>query len=447
MEQNFLQLFNQYWQVHFAELNPSGSRLIVAVSGGVDSIVLTYVLHGLGFDFLIAHCNFHLRGEESNRDENFVKRFAESIGKEIVCIDFDTIHYAKEKKIGVEEAARELRYSWFRQLADDYKIEGKPLPILVAHHANDNIETVLMNFFRGCGIAGLHGILPVNNGIYRPLLFAKRKDIVSYALSQKLNWVEDSTNSEEKYARNFLRNSIIPELKENYPTIEDNLLANIHRFTDVEKIYNKHISLIKSLLCKKTNDTYIVDIEKLKTETSFQTILFEIFKDFGFSSNQTNELVKLLDADSGAKIESISHIVWKDRSTLIISDKETSASEDFIFEREDSIVQLTDGSKISRENIQNVATNDTVILDMEKLNFPLKIRRWKEGDVFYPKGMQGKKKLAKYFIDLKIPTPIKHQIWLVTSNEEIVWIAGYRADRRFTASDRTIHSIQLSFIK
>lgn len=446
MEQIFLQAFQQNWQIHFPDLQPSNSRFIVAVSGGVDSVVLAHILKDLGFDFIIAHCNFHLRGEESNRDENFVKDFAKRLEKSITCKDFDTVNYADECKLSIEEAARELRYKWFRELAEEHKLGEKPLPFFVAHHANDNIETVLMNFFRGCGIAGLHGILPINNGIYRPLLFAKRKDIISYALSHQLEWVEDSTNIEEKYRRNFLRHSVIPELQENYPTIEDNLLENIKRFREVESLYNSYIGQIKEQILQYDNGVCKIEIAALKCQNNLSTIVYELFKDFGFSTNQTSEIIKLIDADSGAKLQSDSFTIWKDRTVLIVATNTGSSLESLIFEESDTELELQDGSSLTIVELSSEnSNNNTIVLDKEKLHFPLKIRHWQEGDFFYPNGMLGKKKLAKFFVDLKIPSPVKHKIWVLTSDDQIVWIMGYRADRRFLADQSNANPLVLKY--
>lgn len=437
MEHTFIQAFRQYWQLHFDALQPSDSSLIVAVSGGVDSVVLTHVLHELNFNFTIAHCNFHLRDAESDRDENFVRQYAAHIGKPFVCKHFDTVAYADECKLGIEEAARELRYTWFRQLADAQKIGEKSLPIFVAHHANDNVETVLMNFFRGCGIAGLHGILPIKDGIYRPLLFAKRKEIVSYALSQKLNWIEDSSNLDEKYRRNFLRNNIIPELKENFPTIEDNVLENIAKFQEVEMIYNSYIDHFKKAVLQKDGADYHLHVALLKEQKALSTCVYEVFKNFGFAATQTSEIIKLLDADSGARLASPTHTIWKDRTMLIVSPIGSHHDETIWLQDSAREIQLPDGTILSKESVINTSSNNTIVLDYNKLQFPLEIRHWRDGDYFYPNGMKGKKKLAKYFIDQKIPNPIKQKIWLVVSGEDIVWVVGHRADRRFVAQEET----------
>ncbi len=444
VEHPFLQTFRQYWQLHFAALIPSETELIVAVSGGVDSVVLAYVLQHVGFNFTIAHCNFHLRGEESNRDEQFVLDFSKKIGKHIVCKDFDTIGFAKENKLSIEEAARILRYKWFRQLAEVNKTGENVLPIFVAHHANDNIETVLMNFFRGCGIAGLHGILPVKDGIFRPLLFAKRNEIVAFALSQNLQWIEDSSNRDEKYTRNFLRNNIIPELKEHFPIVENNILENIARFKDVETIYNNYIESLKKEILQKNEQDYQLDIARLQKQPALSTVVYELFKDFGFSSSQTSEILKLLDAQVGARLESEAYTVWKDRDILIISENRKISEDVIVWNENDNEIELPDGT-ILFNNIADVGVKNTVSLDYEKLHFPLVVRHWREGDCFYPSGMNGKKKLAKFFIDLKIPNPIKQKIWIVCSDEDIVWIVGYRADQRFVSKENTKQKIKLSF--
>ncbi|MFT4203035.1 MAG: tRNA lysidine(34) synthetase TilS [Chitinophagaceae bacterium] len=453
MEHAFLQAFRQYWQTHFSEWQPCNMDSIVAVSGGVDSIVLAYVLHRLGFRFVVAHCNFHLRGEESDRDESFVQQYAKSIAKPCVSKHFDTITFAKENKLSIEEAARELRYRWFRQLAEERKTGESPLPIFVAHHANDNVETVLMNFFRGCGIAGLHGILPIRDGIYRPLLFAKRNEIVAFALSEKLQWMEDSTNRDEKYTRNFLRHDILPELKTCFPALENNILENIQRLQEVEAIYTAHIAWLKKELLDASNGTTQINIAQLKAQNPLSTILYELFKDFGFRATQTSEIIKLLDAQTGARLDSDNYTIWKDREVLVVALKENIVEDIIVWNEQDDKLELPDGSfliknsqslsvggGIDQNNYWSVpppTSKDSVQLDYDKLRFPLQVRHWRDGDVFYPTGMQGKKKLAKYFIDLKIPNPIKEKIWMLTSENNIVWIIGYRVDRRYAATEKS----------
>ena len=343
----------------------------------------------------------------------------------------------------MEEAARELRYDWFRQIADEYKISENPLPIFVAHHANDSIETLLINLFRGCGIAGLHGILPISNDIYRPLLFAKRNDIVKYALYHHLSWVEDVTNKDEKYTRNFLRNNILPELKEHFPSIEDNLLDSMERFKSVENIYNQHIESVKKELLEKKTGYWQIDISAIKKQENLNTIVYEFFKEFGFYSKQTTEIIKLLDAQVGGKIFSQNYIIWKDRDLLIVTPSMDERERIILWNENDVAIKLNNQTIIS-QNIVPENIPSFIVLDKEKLSFPLTIRHWKEGDYFYPAGMNGKKKLAKYFVDQKIPNPIKQKIWLITSENHIVWVVGYRADQRYIATEHTKQKIYLT---
>ncbi len=271
-------------------LHPLNVKLLLAVSGGVDSVVLTDLFYKSGFEFIIAHCNFQLRGEESERDEAFVRLLGEKYGKEVLVKRFDTRQYASQNKLSVQAAARELRYTWFNEI-----MNREPLivrtemhdqasqvshftshAIVTAHNANDNIETLLFNFFRGTGIAGLHGILPMQGKVVHPLLFAKREEIVDYAKRNELSWVEDSSNISDKYTRNFFRLLLIPALKEVFPNVEDNLLHNIERFKDVEVLYQQTINNHKTKLIEQKGNELHIPVLKLKKAQPLNSIIWEI---------------------------------------------------------------------------------------------------------------------------------------------------------------------------
>lgn len=442
----FFQAFYHYWQSHFSDLEQT-SCAIVAVSGGVDSIVLADLLASLELPFVIAHCNFHLRAAESDRDQHFVEAFAGQLGRACLVKDFETTAYAAKHKIGIEEAARDLRYAWFRQLAEQYGEAHTPAPIFVAHHASDNVETVLMNFSKGCGIAGLHGILPINQCIYRPLLFATRNEIQRYALSKGLQWVEDSTNRDVHYLRNFFRNDIIPSLKERIPTLESNIVDNIQRFREVETIYQAYFSRLSASLFSPKNGMTTISIESLKSLPAIHTSVYELFSSYGFTARQTAELIKLLDSDSGSVIRSTSHEVFKDREVLMIrSLNEVVENSVIAIEEHINKTIISDNEKLVLvDSLTGEIGTKQVVLDANKLVYPLQLRHWQSGDEFYPTGMTGKKKLAKYFKDLKIPVPEKSKIWILTSAGQIVWILGYRADRRFMANASSISTLTYIF--
>ena len=464
-----LQRFQQYIQKQF-HLHPNNTKLILAVSGGVDSIVSTDLVAKSGFDFIIAHCNFQLRGEESNRDEIFVRSLENKYGKQVLVKTFDTEKYAAENKISIQEAARKLRYGWFDQLIIDngqLKNENNQQSIFniqystylaTAHHANDNIETLLINFFRGTGISGLHGI-PLKQGkIIRPLLFAKREEILTYAKENNLQWVEDSSNASDKYTRNFFRLQIIPSIKEVYPNVEDNLLHNIERLKETEILYQQAIQqCIKKLSEHKGNEVHIPILKLQKTEP-LNTIIWEIIKQYNFHTAQIDEVKKLFDAENGSYIASSSHRIIKNRSWLIIAPIETEQAQNILIEKPDKKIKFESGilelEKLQTTNHKLQTDNNVATLDAKEITFPLLLRKWKQGDYFYPLGMknlpsnkQGKKKLSKFFIDQKLSKTEKEKVWVVEMNKKILWVIGYRIDERFKITSSTKEVLRLIWKK
>ena len=433
------------------------TQWVLAVSGGVDSVVLADLCHHAGFEFVIAHCNFQLRGEESSRDENFVRSLGEKYNKQVLIKQFDTKAYAEEKKCSIQVAARELRYGWFEEVISNKlyviskeKEEEKDLLasknlqlttynlqlfLATAHHADDNIETLLLNFFRGTGISGLHGILPKQGNIIRPLLFAKREEIVAYAKEQNLSWVEDSSNASDKYSRNFVRHQVVPLMKTIYPQVDDNLLANIERFKEIELIYNVTVAQTKAKLIEiKGNESHI-PILKLKKQTPLKTIVFEIIKDFGFAATQTEEAIKLLDAANGSFIASASHRLIINRNWLIIAPLQSEEALNIIIEEGTQEIVYAGGTLTFETTPADSAhlPNDATIatLNADEIKYPLLLRPYKQGDYFYPLGMLKKKKLSKFFIDQKLSKTDKERVWVIESDKRIVWVIGLRIDNRF----------------
>lgn len=416
--------------------------LLLAVSGGVDSVVLCELCHQAGFHFAIAHCNFQLRGEESERDEQFVRHLGKKYNVEVYVKKFDTEQYAAEKKVSIQVAARELRYNWFKEMAASY--------ILTAHHANDNIETVLMNFFKGTGISGLHGILPKQGKIVRPLLFAYKEEIKVFAEENKLDYVEDSSNSSDKYTRNYFRNQLIPAIEKVFPAAKENLTHNINRFREVELLYEQAIQQYKKKLVEQKGNEYHIPVLKLQKVSPLETILYEIIKDFGFTAAQTKETIGLLSSESGKYIASSTHRVIKNRNWLMISPNKTLEAENILIEEDNTEIifpagklklQLISNSQFAIPDSLNIAC-----LDVSQIKFPLLLRKWRPGDYFYPLGMKKKKKLSRFFIDQKLSLPEKEQIWVIETNKKIVWIINRRIDERFKVTEATQQLLTLSFI-
>ncbi len=483
-----LQQFQQYIKEQF-HVHTNNAKLILAVSGGIDSVVLTDLVYKTGFDFMIVHCNFQLRGEESERDEKFVRALQNKYEKEVLVKRFDTKEYASQNKTSIQEAARKLRYNWFEELVNgqclpagqagsmvndraEKNIHHSPLTIYIvtAHHANDNIETLLINFFRGTGISGLHGIPSKQGKIIRPLLFAKREEITAYAKENNLQWVEDTSNLSDKYTRNFFRLQLIPAIKEVFLNAEDNLLHNIERFKEIEILYQQAIQQHLKKLCEqKGNETHIPIFKLQKTEP-LNTIVWEIIKAYNFHAAQIEETKKLFDAENGSYITSDSHRIIKNRNWLIIAPLQTEEAQNILVEENDKKIKFENGvlefeklQTMPRPSSEGVlwtygtnyklqTTNLIASLDAKEIKFPLLLRRWKQGDYFYPLGMQnlpagrrGKKKLSKFFIDQKLSKTEKEKVWVIEMNKKIIWVIGYRIDDQFKITNNTKEVLRITF--
>lgn len=438
---NLLQHFTAFIREH--HLFQPNDKLLLAVSGGADSAVLAALCKEAGFDFAIAHCNFHLRGEESDRDEAFVKEMAKKYTVKLHTAGFDTGSEAKKNKTSVEETARNLRYHWFSELLAEYSYRW----LLTAHHADDNIETVLMKFFRGTGIKGLRGIQPKHNNIVRPLLFARRKEIETYAAENNIEFVTDSSNRENDYARNFFRNEVIPAVRKVYPEAETNILRNIDRFSETEVVYTEAIMQMKNKLIEKRGTDHYIPVLKLVKSEPLNSLLYEIIADYGFSAAQTDEVKKLLHAESGKYIFSSSHRILRNRNWLIISPTETADnSAFFLVEKETGRISFPAGElKIEYADVPAdlQAGADTAYIDAAGLKYPLILRKWKTGDYFYPLGMKKKKKLSRFFSDEKFSLIDKENTWLLESDKKIIWIISRRIDDRFKITSSTKDTLKL----
>jgi tRNA(Ile)-lysidine synthase len=435
-------------------------KLLLAVSGGLDSVVLCELCKQAGYDFTIAHCNFQLRGEESERDENFVKDLGKKYGVEVLVKKFDTQKYADENKLSIQVAARELRYTWFNQLLakikNDFNPEASNSPfrgpggvvLLTAHHANDNIETLLMNFFKGTGINGLHGILPKQGHIIRPLLFAKKEELSEFAKADNLNFVEDSSNASDKYTRNYFRNQLIPDLQKVFPQVENNLLNNVERFREIELLYQESVNFTKKKLLEQKGNEIHIPVLKLQRVPTLHTIVYEIIKGYGFTAHQADEVAGLLKSESGKYVSSATHRILKNRNWLIISPNENAGAETIFIEEKDRQVEFQQG-KLSFEmlpatNHKPPTTNHFAQLNAAEIKFPLLLRKWKQGDYFYPLGMAKKKKLSRFFIDQKLSLIQKEKTWVIEMDKKIIWVVGLRIDDRFKITGNTKNILQIS---
>lgn len=440
-------------------------KLLLAVSGGVDSVVLVELCQQAGYDFIIAHCNFKLRGAESDGDEAFVSSLGEKYGVEVLVKQFDTEKYATENKCSIQVAARELRYNWFAELLQKFNTDFNPEDVngqrattnllLTAHHADDNVETLLMNFFKGTGIQGLHGILPRHNKLVRPLLFANKYELLAFASQHQLAYREDSSNASDKYTRNYFRLELIPALEQVFPQVKQNLLHNIDRFREVEILYRQAIDLQKKKLVEVRGNEWHMPLLKLKKTKALNTVLFEIIKDVGFTARQVPDVMGLLQSETGKYVESATHRIFINRNWLIMSPKETVEADNVLIEATDKKVNFQRGTirleTVPAENFKLAAEKEIAQLDAGLLDYPLLLRKWKPGDYLYPLGMQkkaggkpGKKKLSRFFNDLKLSLIQREKVWVVEMDKKIIWVVGHRIDDRFKITPNTKEVLQLT---
>jgi tRNA(Ile)-lysidine synthase len=413
-------------------------RILLAVSGGLDSVVMADLFYKAGFKFGIAHCNFGLRGKESDEDEAFTRKLAEKKRVPFFVRRFDTSAYAALNKISVQMAARELRYEWFEQI----RVSEKFSFIATAHHLDDQLETFLINMIRGTGISGFHGILPVQGTIIRPMMFAFRKEIAEYAKENRIRFQEDSSNREDKYIRNKIRLKIIPLLEEINPDLRKTLTTEIGRLRFWEQIGRKEIEKKISELVKRQQNKTLIDLRALKNTAPAELYAWEILCKYGFNSSVVSDILASLDAKSGKTFLSPGYKAVKDRDTLIIQEFPTrqAAPGKKISGKVRSIskpVSLKFSILNNMKEISIPAGKEFASLDYNKLTFPLEIRKWQAGDSFRPFGLHGKKKVSDLLIDEKVPIPEKENTFVLCSSGKIAWVIGHRIDQRFRITSKT----------
>ncbi len=409
-----------------------GKKILLGISGGLDSMGLGYLLKELGYNLTLAHVNFNLRGKHSDEDESFVTQWAQENNLPLFKTSFDTNSIAKERKISIEMAARDLRYDWFNKLTEDYNFDF----IAVAHHLNDNIETVLMNLSRGTGITGLTGMEDVNGKIIRPLLQISRNEIEEFATDVGLDWRDDLSNADIVYKRNKIRHKLVPVFEQLNPSFLESFTKTISNLRQTELIQNAYLENLNYDFWKEKEEVVEIDILKLKEIVAFETVLREKLKPYGF--NNIEDVINSFDLESGKEYFSATHRIVKDRNKLIL--EEIREHKEDVFYIKGKTVELIYPIHLQLKQTQNFEenTNSTIAqLDRLKLKFPLKLRKWEEGDFFYPQGMKGKKKLSKYFKDEKYSLVDKDNQWLLVSDNKIVWIIGKRLDERFKVTSST----------
>ncbi len=420
-----------------------GDKILLTVSGGIDSMVMTYLFHKHDYRIGIAHCNFSLRAGESDKDEELVRQFASDYNIPFYTIRFDTKAFAKKNRLSVQMAARDLRYKWFEEIR---KKNGYDL-IAVAHNLNDKIETLLINLTRGTGLTGMAGMKPVSNRIIRPLLFATRQDISTFRNQHKIIFREDKSNADTKYTRNKIRHLVIPVLKEINPSIETTLNETAERFSGFNEIVYEYISRLRERISEEKEQFITFNISQLKTFLHNKAVLYELFRPYGITNALLIDLIKVIEGKTGGQIITDTHRIIKNRKEIVVSDEEI-ASETFYTIKNVSGFCLFPGISSARrvritESFEIPSDPHIACVDSEKVSFPVIIRKWKAGDSFYPLGMKQKKKLSDYFIDNKYSKFDKENIFILESNGKIAWIIGDRIDDRFKITDSTKQGLLL----
>ncbi len=423
-------------------------KILLAVSGGIDSVVMCDLFFKSGFKFGIAHCNFGLRGKESEQDEIFVADMAKKYGVNFHNIKFETEEEAKKQGLSIQMAARKLRYDWFDKIRTEHNYKY----ISIAHHRDDSIETYFINLLRGTGIAGLRGILPSKNFLVRPLLFTSRDQIVNHCKNNELEYREDSSNLSDKYLRNNLRLNIIPMLKELNPNISETIAQDMNRLREMEEIYFDSIEEKKqSIFRLDDNDNKRIAINELKKLHPIKSYLFEFLSPYNFNIQTIENIINSFEKTSGKLFFSSSHQILKDRDELILSSIKEKLNEESLISENQNNVFSPIPLKITRENFSEKfeiqKSKHIACIDEEKLKFPLLIRKWRNGDYFYPLGMSTKKKLSDFFIDLKLSLKEKEDVYLVESDKKICWIIGYRIDNRFKVTENTKKIFKIESVK
>lgn len=420
---------------HLSETLPllKDSKLLLAVSGGIDSMVLVHLLQQLDYDITIAHCNFNLRGEESDGDEQFIQKYAAENNIKIFVTRFDTKAFAADNKLSIQVAARQLRYIWFDELLEKNSLDH----LLTAHHLDDNIETFLINLTRGTGLEGLTGIPQQNGKIIRPLLYFTRSSIEEYAKENGISWREDSSNASDKYLRNKLRHDIVPELKLLNPSFAgsfEQTLKNLQQSASLA--HDAAILMYQQVVSEKEGQKHI-NIDQLKRLPNYKAYLYQWLSPFGFTA--WDDIYALTDAQSGKQVLSAGYRLLKDRTVLIL--EPLKHAERQVYEIEEGITGITEPLSINLELADVISpdsTKNVLFVNNNLIKFPLFVRKWQEGDYFYPLGMNGqKKKVSKFFKDEKLSLSEKEDTWLLCSENEVIWIIGRRADNRFKIRNTT----------
>jgi len=406
-------------------------KLFLAVSGGLDSMVLLHLFQQLPYEIAVLHCNFQLRGMESFGDQDFIQKYCDQNNIPFFTTQFDTDAFAKDYKLSTQVAARELRYNWFYELLETHQFDY----VLTAHHADDNLETFIINLSRGTGLEGLIGIPEENDKIIRPLLPFSRDEILQYAKENNIEWREDSSNASNKYLRNKIRHDLVPILKEINPDFLKSFQKTQSYLQESNEMVEDASIMIYQQVAKEEGNEIHFDLAQLKRLPNYKSYLYQWLKEFGFLA--WKDIYDLTDSQSGKQILSSEYRLLKNRTTLILSPvSDPYQDEEYVIEENSTEVNFPLKLKLSVVEEITINSNRTIFVDAEKIRFPLLLRKWKEGDSFYPFGMKGKsKKVSKLFKDEKLSLIEKENMWILCSDDQIVWVTGIRQDERFKITD------------
>lgn len=448
-----LETFKQYWDKEFPDLRLHCSNYLLAVSGGLDSVVLAHLMRTVNAKCIIAHVNFKLRGAESTRDENFVKAYAEQLQFEFKVTHFDTAAYAETHKQGIQVAARNLRYKWFETLMTEFKKENqKELVLLTAHHADDQVETVLMQLFRGTGLHGLTGMPNRRNdslNLARPLLIFTKEDIRQYADANGLTYVEDSSNEKDDYTRNMIRHKILPQMEEIYPSAKENILSTVEKIKEAEQIVTETVARFWKKRIQFKKGIPSISIEQWNKVKENSTYVWGLIKQYGFKPQQIEEVNKIVNASKGAYINSNTHriIKWEDQLQIV----SLESNKEYVIIELGQTGCKTKWGQLQFELLTVEAAGAInkepkyAYLDASKISWPLLFRTWEPTDYFYPLGLRKKKKLNQFLGSLKLNPSIKSRTAVITCSDKIVWIVGQRIDDRFKITPNTKQVLKITF--
>ncbi|MDT7831009.1 tRNA lysidine(34) synthetase TilS [Flavobacteriaceae bacterium S356] len=428
-----LQQFKEHLDNHFPYLR--NEPVLIAISGGIDSVVLTHICNELEIDFVLAHCNFKLRGNESDDDEKFVQELASSLGKKIRTTSFDTDTHAKNHKQSIQVAARELRYQWFQKVLEEHQLKY----VLTAHNTNDNLETFIINLTRGSGLEGFTGIPPINGNIVRPLLAFSRDQITMFAIKTGIEWREDKSNASVKYIRNKVRHKILPVLQDINPNILDSFKKTLEHLNESQDMIDAEIQKVSENIITKDNLGILkMNIDEILKLSYPKAYLYQVLKKYGFT--EWNDVVSLLSAQSGKQVFAKEYRLLKDRQFLMLTKTEATVSQNKVYEILETMdkidIPISLHMQATKEKV--IKSSVDILVDKDLLNFPLHVRKWGYGDYICPIGMQGTKKLSQLFKDRKLSLIDKENVWLLTdAMDTIIWVIGMRQDRRFSVSKST----------